>query len=115
MLKGLLVGFAITFGLSIVPIIHFITIWPAPFIGGFVAGARAEANVGKAFGLGAALGLLMAAPAIGIVWTINLFFSFVDGAGLILGVAGVIAAYIALLGSLGAMIGGQMALRQHQP
>ena len=111
MIKGALVGFGITLGLAIIPIVHFVTIWPAPFIGGFVGGSQAKADPATALTMGLLMGVLMLAPAFLVLWVMGRFFELGSG-GLIIGLAGSLAAYVALLGGLGAMLGGHASRRQ---
>ena len=53
MLRGALVGAAVTLALIAVPVVHFVTAIPSPFIGGYFAGVRTGASAGQAFVLGA--------------------------------------------------------------
>ena len=112
MFKGALIGFGITLGLAAIPLVHFVTIWPAPFVGGFIGGSKAEADTAQALGIGLLMAAFMAVPLVGIIWSVNLFFHLFSGAGLVTAMVGVLTAYVALLGTLGALVGGSVTRRQ---
>ena len=111
MLRGALVGIGVTWLLILIPIVHFVTALPSPFIGGFVGGSRARALPHQAWGIGLLMGLFIALPMAGAISSIFLLF-VLDGTGTLVFVS-VIGAltfiYVGTLGSLGAMLGGRMA------
>ncbi len=111
MVKGIIIGFVITMAFAAIPLVHFVTIWPGPFVGGFIGGSRARATASTGIAMGFSMGLLMVVPAMAIGWTLSLF-NIVNGLSTIMLVAGGISIYTALLGSLGAMIGGETTRRQ---
>ena len=110
MLKACLLGAAVTFGLIAVPIVHFITGLPSAFIGGYLAGSKAGATPGMAVLIGCAMAGILVAPVAGVFFLMSLFWGF--GAGFVAGLTGAFAAWIVLLGTLGALIGGTSARKQ---
>ena len=111
MLKGIAIAFGVTLALALIPVVHFVTVWPAPFIGGFIGGSRARATPVQGLSMGLVLGGLVAAPGLGVASGLALL-GIIDGLTLVAGLTGLIAAYAALLGSLGFMVGGHAARRQ---
>ena len=111
MLKACLFGSAVTLGLIALPVIHYITAIPAPFIGGYIAGSRAEATGGGAALIGLLMAVLLVAPVGGVMYLSSvLLWHF--GSTTILIVTGVFAVWIAMLGTLGAAIGGNAVHNQ---
>ena len=113
MLKHALLGFAISLACLLPPIVHFVTGPLGPLIGGWFAGSKHRADPGQAMGIGVLMGLFMALP-VGVVLAIDKLApslnSWIESD--ILAVVGiVILGYTAILGSLGAMIGGWMVGR----
>jgi hypothetical protein len=101
--RACLVGSAIVFSLILIPVVHWVTALPAPFIGGFVAGARRKGNLGEELLIGPVMALVLTGPILLIFLTVSLLFNF--GALFVL-VGGLIyALYAAALGTLGAAIG----------
>lgn len=111
MLKGALIGFGVTIALILIPIVHFVTALPSPFIGGFIGGSRAQAEAHEALVIGLLMALMAMAPVL-LVSGLLVLFDIASGGGFILVIAGVAAIYVGLLGSLGALIGGRVARRQ---
>ena len=109
MLKHALIGFGVSLGCLLPPIIHFISGPLGPFIGGWVAGSRMEASPGQAFGIGTLMGLLMAFPVGAALVIGNVKPSLIPWEGSVLPALGLaILGYTALLGTLGAALGGHM-------
>ena len=48
MFRAELIGAGVTLALIVIPIVHFLTVWFASFVGGFIAGSRVAANDGGA-------------------------------------------------------------------
>ena len=111
MLRACLVGAAVTLALIAVPVVHFITFWFAPFVGGYFAGSRTQAAGGRVFLVGLVMGLLLLVPVGGVVTLASLWFLHLQ-ASWVLVLAGVLTLYVAALGSLGAVVGGSSTRRQ---
>ena len=114
MLKAVLIGFGITVACAAVPILHFVTIWPGPFIGGFVAGSRMKATPRQGLAIGVFMAVLMVAPIYLILLGVDALFDLFGegGPGLLLAGGGLIGLYVGMLGALGAVMGGGAAQRQ---
>lgn len=101
MLQGGIIGAGVMIGLLLIPIVHFFTALPSPFIGGFIGGSKSAAQPHEALGVGA----VMAAVAFGAVaiaafaWDVALLYALAALAGL----------YVGGLGALGALLGGRSA------
>jgi hypothetical protein len=111
MLKACLVGAAVTLALIAVPVVHFLTVWPSAFIGGYLAGSRVEATPGSAVAIGCFMAALLVAPVAGVVFLMSLFFDL--GAAVVLIGTAAVAVWIVLLGTLGALIGGASVRKQN--
>lgn len=111
MLKACLVGAAVTLALIAVPVVHFITGLPSAFIGGYLAGSRAAATPGTALLIGLFMAALLIAPVAGVLFLMSLFWGF--GAIAVLVGTGAFAVWIVLLGTLGALIGGNSVRKQN--
>jgi hypothetical protein len=89
-----------------------VTIWPGPFIGGYIAGSLIAASPQQALKLGLFMFLLMLGPLYLILFWVHKWFNdlFGDGGPLILliGVA-ILSLYVGFLGALGAIVGGSAA------
>lgn len=112
MFKAILIAFGITVGCAVIPILHFVTIWPGPFIGGYIGGSKIAASTGQALKLGCFMSLLMIGPLYLVLFGIHKWGNnlFGDGGALILLIgAGVLGLYVGFLGALGAMVGGNAA------
>ena len=105
MVRACLLGAAVTFALIAVPVVHWITFWFAPFIGGYFAGSRTHASGGRVFLVGLVMGLLLLAPVAGVVALASLMFFDLPLAWLAIA-AGAMTLYVAAAGSLGAALGG---------
>ncbi|MDA1035454.1 MAG: hypothetical protein O3B65_01070 [Chloroflexi bacterium] len=110
MLKACLLGAAVTFGLIAIPLVHFITGLPSAFIGGYLAGSKAEATAGSAVMIGCVMAAMLVAPVAGVFFLMSLFFGF--GATAVAGFTGAFTGWIVLLGTLGALIGGNSVRKQ---
>jgi len=110
MLKACLVGAAVTLALIAIPVVHFITGLPSAFIGGYLAGSRAGATPGTALLIGLFMAALLGAPVAGVLFLMSLFWG--GGAILVLVGTGAFAVWIVLLGTLGALIGGNSVRKQ---
>jgi hypothetical protein len=111
MLKACLFGSAVTLGLIAVPIVHFVTAIPAPFVGGYLAGSRAEVTGGGAAAVGVLMAVLLVAPVAGVFSVMSLLFGF-GATAVVIGTVG-FGVWIVLLGTLGAAVGGN-AVRGQQ-
>ena len=114
MLKAVLIGFGITVACAAIPIVHFVTIWPGPFIGGFVAGSRVKATPQQGLAIGLLMALLMVGPIYLILLGVHALFNLFGegGPGILLIGAGLLGLYIGVLGTLGAAMGGAAGQRQ---
>ena len=110
MFRACLVGTAVTLALIAIPVVHWFTALPAPFIGGYFAGARSSASPGQALIIGPAMGAILLVPIGGILGLTALFFHF--SAQLMLALTMAYALYVAALGTLGAAVGGSSVRRQ---
>ena len=110
MLKACLVGAAVTLALIAVPVVHFMTGLPSAFIGGYLAGTRAEATPGKALIIGCVMAGVLVGPVAGVFFLMSLFWGF--GVSAVLMLTAFFAFWILLLGTLGALIGGTSVRKQ---
>ena len=110
MIKACLVGAAVTFGLVAIPIVHFVTGLPSAFIGGYLAGSKAEATPGIAILIGCLMAAILVAPVGGVFFLMSLFWGF--GTSTVAIFTGAFAAWIVLLGTLGALVGGNAVHKQ---
>ncbi|MDA0987747.1 MAG: DUF5518 domain-containing protein [Chloroflexi bacterium] len=113
MIKHALMGFAISLGCFLPPLIHFVTAPIGPLIGGWFAGSKHRAEPEQALVIGALMGLFMVLP-VGAVLALDKLVpslnSWVDSD--ILTIIGImVLVYTTVLGSVGAMVGGYMASR----
>ena len=107
MLQGGIIGAGVMIGLLLIPIVHFFTALPSPFIGGFIGGSKSAAQPHEALGVGA----VMAAVAFGIVAGV----AFALDAALLYAVAALVGLYTGGLGALGALLGGRSAREKAPP
>ena len=109
MFRAALAGAAITFGLVLIPVLHFITWLPAPLIGGYMAGVRAECSQGQALLLGLLMAALLAAPVMGIL----LLIAWLDWipASWAIWVGGGLLGWFFAGGVVGSALGGASARR----
>ena len=111
MLRASLVGAAVTFALIAVPVVHWVTFWFAPLVGGYLAGLRTKAAGGDVFLIGLIMGLLMVVPVAGIVALASFMFLDLTVSSIAI-FAGVLTLYVAALSCLGAVAGGSTARRK---
>tara|TARA_B100000029_G_scaffold215129_2_gene212969 strand:+ start:784 stop:1143 length:360 start_codon:yes stop_codon:yes gene_type:complete len=109
LLRSSLIGAFITLALIIVPLVHFLTVWFASFLGGFVAGSRIYADQATSIKIGAIMSLVLVVPIIGIIYIANTIFSIKAGFSLIFVVSLLLTLYVGGLGILGASLGGSIA------
>ena len=110
MFKAALFGAVVVFALIALPVVHFITAIPSPFIGGYLAGARAGVQGAQAFTVGLLMAALLVGPIIGVFALSSLLIGF--GLSFALAAGGVFAGYVFLAGSVGAAIGGEHVRKQ---
>ena len=109
MFRAALVGAAVTLGCIVVPIVHFLTAIPSPFIGGYMAGARSACTQGQAVVVGLLMAVLLLLPAAIAVMGIALFASL--SPSFVLVVVGTAVLWIFAGGTIGAALGGASARR----
>ena len=112
MIRGALIGAGITLALILVPVVHFVTFWVAPLIGGFVAGSKTAADSGTALGIGALMAAFLAGPLIGILAGVAAFLGWSPVIVAAIGLPAVV--YVGGLGAVGAAVGGAAARKQAQ-
>ncbi len=105
MVRACLLGAAVTFALIALPVVHWVTFWFAPFIGGYFAGSRTGASGARVFLVGLVMGLVLLVPVAGVVALASLMFFDLPLAWLAIA-AGGMTVYVAAAGSLGAALGG---------
>ena len=113
MLKHALLGFGISLACLVPPLVHFVTGPLGPLIGGWFAGSKHQAEPGQAMGIGVLMGLFMAFPvgtALAVDSLAPSLNSWVES-DVLLVVGIIMLGYTAVLGSVGAMIGGWMVSR----
>ena len=95
------VAIGVMIGLWLIPIVHFFTILPSPFIGGYIGGSKVQATPNAAM----TIGVLMAAVPLATLLALGatLGYTFLYAIGI------VAALYVAGLGALGALIAGNSA------
>ena len=96
------------------PILHWVTGPLGPLVGGFFGGSRAQLRPAQAPLMGLLMGLFMVAPlSLLIVASSVADWLFPETLQKVLGVvAVVIVLYTTVMGSIGAAIGGALALRE---
>ena len=110
MIRAGLMGFGVTLGLILIPLVHFVTALPSPFIGGFIAGAKIQATMQQAVALGLLITALMMLPFVTTSIAVILITSWSVGAvSLLFAVA---VPYVLALVVLGAIIGGNSARKK---
>ena len=115
MVKGALIGFAIALGMLLPPIIHWVSGPLGPLVGGFIGGSRARADGWRALGVGLLMGLFMILPIVVILLVASSVAESLIPGGVrkVLGIlAIVIVLYTGFMGSIGAAIGGYLAVKQ---
>ena len=114
MLKGALIGFAVALAMLLPPILHWISGPLGPLVGGFLGGSRARLKPAHAPLMGLLMGLFMVAPLSLLIAASSVADTLLpEGLRNILAVvAVVIVLYTTVMGSIGAAIGGALALRE---
>ena len=107
MLQGGLIGAGVMIGLLLIPIVHFFTALPSPFIGGFIGGSKTATLPHQALGVGA----VMAVVAFGTVAVAAVALD----AALLYAIAALAGLYVGGLGALGALLGGRSARDKAAP
>lgn len=103
MLRAALIGVGISLIGLIIPVVHFVTGPLGPLAGGFIAGQSLDApDEAKAIGVGVLMGVFMG--LVSLPFTLGAWLIF-DVPAEVLYISAFILAYVALLGSLGALIG----------
>jgi nitric oxide reductase large subunit len=108
MLKHALMGFGISLACLLPPIVHLISGPLGPFIGGWFAGSKHQATPSQAIGIGSLMGLFMVLPLVALLAVNNLVLSWVEDDSLLIIIGIVVLGYTAVLGTVGAMVGGYM-------
>ena len=111
MIKHALMGFGISLACLLPPIVHFVSGPLGPFIGGWFAGSKHQATPGQAIGIGMLMGLFMVLPLAVALAVNKLVLSRVEDASLLIIIGIVVLGYTAVLGTMGAMLGGYMVGR----
>lgn len=111
MLKHALFGFVVSLLCLLPPLVHIVTGPLGPFIGGLFAGSKHQATTAEAIGIGILMGLFMVLPVFGALAINNMVLSWVEDDLLVIIIGIVILGYTAVLGMIGAMVGGHMVGR----
>jgi len=115
LLKAVGLGFLVSFVCAIPPIIHFVTGPIGPALGGFIAGGRSEASGSDALLIGGGMSLCWGTLVVFASVVLYLLASSVDPRmfGEILAKVPIalviIMVYAAVMGTIGALIGGHQA------
>ncbi len=115
MLTSALIGSVVALCMWLPPIIHFVSGPLGPLVGGCVGGSRTRATPCRAAVIGLIMGLFMVAPVAGLVLLGSMAdISFLpQGIHSALAYVGVvIVVYTGAMGTVGAAIGGRLALQQ---
>ena len=107
MVKGALIGFGFSIIMLLIPIVHFITGPLGPLIGGYVGGGVVRATPSQALGIGVLMAFFMAAPVLLIAIALQSLAIWESGQGILNAVAGILAIWAGLLGTVGAYFGGR--------
>lgn len=109
MFRAALVGAAVTLGCVLVPIVHFVTGVPSPFIGGYMAGARSACTQGQAVLLGLLMAVFLMLPAVVAALAIALFADL--SLSFVATLTAVVVFWIFAGGTVGAALGGASTRR----
>ena len=115
MLKGALIGFAVALAMLLPPILHWVSGPLGPLVGGFLGGSRARLRPAHPPLMGLLMGLFMVLPIVVLLLVASTIAQAAIPKGLrsMLEIVGVvIVLYTTFMGSIGAAIGGSLALRQ---
>lgn len=103
MARAALIGTGIALIGLIIPVVHFITGPLGPLIGGFLAGQSLDKpDEGKAIGIGVLMGAFMGLIALPFALGV---YVLVDVPIIVLYIPAMVLAYVALLATLGALVG----------
>ena len=105
--KSAVIGCAIMIGCILIPIVHFATAIPSPFIGGFFAGMRSTASQSEALSISLTMGIIIAIPAV----FLSLIFS-PSSTQTAVWIPLLIALYTTGLAFLGCLFGASRARKQ---
>ena len=113
-LKAAFIGFGISVGLLLIPLVHFVSGPAGPFIGGFMGGSSIQARPAQAIGVGIMMGVLAGlVVALGLGVAEAMFQVLSEGPlALYLLIGAVVISYVGVLGIVGALVGGHMAQRR---
>lgn len=113
-LIGAFIGFAVTLGMLMPPILHWVTGPLGPLVGGFFGGSRVRLRPAHAPIMGLLMGLLMVLPLSSLILLGRVTESLVpDSLQRILGIVAVIMVlYTTATGSIGAAVGGALASKR---
>jgi hypothetical protein len=109
MIRAAFLGFGVTIGLILIPVVHFVTALPSPFIGGLMAGMRIKALTNEAVFLGLLITLFMLGP-IFLSGIVIMFLTSWDFTFVLIIILGSLP-YILGLSVFGAIVGGILARR----
>ena len=108
MFRQAFIGFAVNLLCLLIPLVHFITGPLGPLIGGWFIGSRHRMRPGRALMIGLLMSLFQVLPVATVL--LMLMLAGMESKYLFrIGI--VILGYTAVLGSVGAMLGGYMASR----
>lgn len=106
-IRGALIGFGLSIILLLIPIVHFVTGPLGPLIGGYVGGGVARAAPSQALGIGLLMAFFMATPVILISLALQSLEVWEPGQSLLMSVAGILALWAGIFGTVGAFFGGR--------
>ena len=112
MIRAGLMGFGVTLGLILIPLVHFVTALPSPFIGGFIAGTKVQATLQQAVALGVVITGLMMIPFLTASIVVILVTSW--SAGVVSLLFAMVIPYVLALAILGAIFGGNSARKKDE-
>ena len=109
--KAAFIGFGVSVGLLLIPLVHFVSGPAGPFIGGFMGGSSIKARPAQAIGVGILMGILAGlVVALGLGIAEAMFQVLSEGSlALYLLIGVVVIFYVGVLGGVGTMVGGHMA------
>ena len=103
MVRAALVGVGIALIGLIIPVVHFVTGPLGPLAGGFFAGQSLDTpDEMQAIGIGVLMGVFLGLIALPFALGV---FIFADVPTIVLLIPAMVLAYVALLGSVGALVG----------
>ena len=105
--RGAIIGVGLSILLLLIPIVHFIVGPFGPLIGGYVGGGVARATPGRALGIGVLMAFFMAAPTFLTALALDSLGVWASAQEILTWVAGILAVWAGLLGTVGAYFGGR--------